>query len=204
MPLWWTSQVSASEPLSERWFQLQTHLSLLTFQQDIKPKTSSSDYRACILPVLWTSQNGYRLRLLLGCVATLHDIFNLFTHSPSLTCVQHVLSALLSFTTLDSLSSTVFMSFVSACLLSHFLMSCCKSTDKLSNRRWLSCREARREEERSNEVQWKNQIILREINTFVDAHQFHSINNIIAAEAETDRFQKKKRHHRSHCIMFRR
>ena len=79
------------------------------------------------------NQNGYRLRLLLGCVATLHDTFNLFTHSPSLTCVQHVLSALLSFTTLDSLSSTVFMSFVSACLLSHFLMSCCKSTDKLSD-----------------------------------------------------------------------
>ena len=152
--------------MSERWFQRQTHLSLLTFEQDIKPKTSSSDYRACILPFSrssgkakmafsrssgktsssdyracilpvyvhsWLSQNGYRLRLLLGCVATLHDIFNLFTHSPSLTCVQHVLSALLSFTTLDSLSSTVFMSFVSACLLSHFLMSCCKSTDKLSD-----------------------------------------------------------------------
>ena len=99
----WVQQAT----MSERWFQLQTHLSLLTFEQDIKPKTSSSDYRACILPVLWKSQNGYRLRLLLGCVATLHDIFNLFTHSPSLTCVQHVLSALLSFTTLDSLSSTV-------------------------------------------------------------------------------------------------
>ena len=125
----WVQQAT----MSERWFQLQTHLSLLTFEQDIKPKTSSSDYRACILPVLWKSQNGYRLRLLLGCVATLHDIFNLFTHSPSLTCVQHVLSALLSFTTLDSLSSTVFMSFVSACLLSHFLMSCCKSTDKFSD-----------------------------------------------------------------------